>query len=309
MEWVETTASTIEAAREDALDRLGIHEDDAEFEVLSEGRVGLFGRVKEVARVRARVRPTTPRFKDSRGRQRSRRSGPAGRNRAGAPRQSPEPGPGTQQDPGGGDPPASPQGSAGGPRRRSRGSRPPVLKPAQDHEPEHDEGRDTEMHETMRGLSLDEQVHLAEDFVRGLAERMSISLEFTRHDLDEGILRIDASGEDLGVLIGRRGMTAQAVDELVRTVLLRSGGTAREGKIRMDIGGVRARRNEALTKFTHEVAATARQSGENVAFEPMSSMDRKLVHDVVSDLPGVESCSEGEGMDRYVVVVPVSGDS
>ena len=60
MEWVETTGKSVHDAKEAALDVLGVHQDDAEFEVVSEGKTNLFGRVKEEARVRARVRPTTP---------------------------------------------------------------------------------------------------------------------------------------------------------------------------------------------------------------------------------------------------------
>src|SRR5258706_9562036 len=66
MEWVETTGKTVEDAKEAALDQLGVHEDDAEFEVLEAPRVGLFGRLRGEARVRARVRPTRPRPKAER---------------------------------------------------------------------------------------------------------------------------------------------------------------------------------------------------------------------------------------------------
>jgi spoIIIJ-associated protein len=66
MEWVETTGRTIEEAKEAALDELGVDEQDAEFEVLEEPKVGLFGRLRSEGRIRARVRPTTPRAKDDR---------------------------------------------------------------------------------------------------------------------------------------------------------------------------------------------------------------------------------------------------
>ena len=68
MEWLEIRATTVEGAKEQALVHLGVDESDAEFEVLSEPRMGLFGRVKQEARVRARVLPTPVRPKDSRGR-------------------------------------------------------------------------------------------------------------------------------------------------------------------------------------------------------------------------------------------------
>src|SRR2546423_9651233 len=66
MEWVETTGKTVEEAKDAALDQLGVAEDDAEFEVVEEPKLGLFGRVRNEARVRARVRPTAPRPKDDR---------------------------------------------------------------------------------------------------------------------------------------------------------------------------------------------------------------------------------------------------
>src|SRR5262245_20436955 len=66
MEWVETTARTVEEAKDRALDQLGVHEEDAEFEILDEPRPGLFGRMRGEARVRARVRPTRPRPKAER---------------------------------------------------------------------------------------------------------------------------------------------------------------------------------------------------------------------------------------------------
>src|SRR5947208_13035282 len=75
MEWVETTGRSVEEAKEAALDRLGVGEDDAEFELLAEPKSGLFGRIRTEARVRARVRPTRPRPKDDR-RERRRRSRP-----------------------------------------------------------------------------------------------------------------------------------------------------------------------------------------------------------------------------------------
>src|ERR1700722_6390337 len=66
MEWVETTGRTVEEAKDAALDQLGVDEQDAEFEIVEEPKFGLFGRLRAEARVRARVRPTTPRPKDDR---------------------------------------------------------------------------------------------------------------------------------------------------------------------------------------------------------------------------------------------------
>src|SRR5262245_63799816 len=75
MEWVETTGRTLEEAKDAALDRLGVDERDAEFEVLAEAKSGLFGRVRGEARVRARVRPSAPPPKVDRRDRRRRSSG------------------------------------------------------------------------------------------------------------------------------------------------------------------------------------------------------------------------------------------
>ncbi len=155
------------------------------------------------------------------------------------------------------------------------------------------------------GPSLLEQAELAESFVRGIATALDIAVEFKRHDLENGIMRIEANGEGIGVLIGRRGGTAQAIDELVRTVLQRSGGTTREGKIRMDMGGVRARRASALAAFAREVAEESALTQSEIALEPMNRLDRKIVHDVISGMDNVESRSEGEDPHRRVIIAAV----
>src|SRR6187431_3283644 len=87
MEWVETTAKSLEEAKEIALDRLGIGPDDAEFEILEEPRSGLFGRTRGEARVRARVKPAVVRPKQDR---RNRRRGNEQRESGTAPADAPE---------------------------------------------------------------------------------------------------------------------------------------------------------------------------------------------------------------------------
>ena len=156
------------------------------------------------------------------------------------------------------------------------------------------------------GPSLLEQADLAENFVRGITESLGIVVTFKRHDLENGIMRIEANADGIGILIGRRGGTAQAIDELVRTVLQRSGGTTREGKIRMDMGGVRARRASALAEFTRKVAEESIETRSEIALEPMNRMDRKIVHDVISGISNVESRSEGEDPHRRVIIAAIA---
>ncbi|MYH78496.1 MAG: KH domain-containing protein [Acidimicrobiaceae bacterium] len=300
MEWLEVRAATVEGAKEQALVHLGVHESDAEFEVISEGRMGLFGRIKQEARVRARVLPTPVRPKDGRSRgHNSRRSGSSRRSESS--RTSGE---------------ATPEPVARSRRKDSSGSEPQQSasadngardKPQEEGQKARDTKEDAKAMtiDQNRGPSLLEQADLAEAFVRGITESLGIVVTFKRHDLENGIMRIEANGDGIGILIGRRGGTAQAIDELVRTVLQRSGGTTREGKIRMDMGGVRARRASALAEFTRKVAEESIETRSEIALEPMNRMDRKIVHDVVSKLSNVESRSEGEDPHRRVIIAAV----
>ena len=296
MEWLEITAPSVESAKEKALVHLGVHESDAEFEVLSTERVGMFGRVKEEARVRARVVPTPVRPKEGRGRgHNSRKSGSGSSKRTEPARASTvaksEPRPN------------------GGENRRSSASSAPSSKPRDgsqqtrpaQHRSNNRKTEESKMdHDT--GPSLLEQADLAESFVKGVGDTLGVPLAFTRHDMEDGILRIEADGEGIGLLVGRRGATAQAIDELVRTVLQRSGGSTREGKIRMDVGGIRSRRTAALAEFTRKVAQEALETGEEIALESMSRVDRKIVHDVVTGIDRVDSRSEGVDPHRRVII-------
>ena len=301
MEWLEIRATTVENAKEQALVHLGVDESDAEFEVLSEERTGLFGRVKQEARVRARVLPTPVRSKDSRGRSHnSRRSGSSRRSEPERTSDEATPKRSTRRDR---KDPKAPEPQQTARTEKRTGDR--IKEGSQGARDAKEEAKIMTVDEN-RGPSLLEQAGLAESFVEGVAESMGLVVTFKRHDLENGIMRIEANGDGLGILIGRRGGTAQAVDELVRTVLQRSGGTTREGKIRMDVGGVRARRVAALAEFTRKVAEESIQTQEEIALEPMNRMDRKIVHDVVAEIHNVESRSEGEDPHRRVIVAAVS---
>ena len=340
MEWVESTGGTIDEAKDVALDRLGVHEDDAEFEVVSDVTTGLFGRVKEEARVRARVRPATPRAKDDRRRQRGKSRGRArgqggsdrgndrGKRQGGSRQEGgkakKEESRDGQQKQGGRKQGRQRQGAANGDTDKTRASEGQERKNQKSAarsgkserkngnnergRDERHEKRDKTVSDEQPTMPLVEQAGLAEDFVSGLAERFGTSVEFQREDVEDDEIRITVSGDDLGRMVGRRGSTAGAIDELVRTVLQRQAGSARNGRIRVDIGGVRARRAEALAGFARAQAEEVRNGGASRAMEPMGAADRKIVHDALTDEAGVDTISEGEDPRRRVVIVPVEGD-
>jgi len=81
------------------------------------------------------------------------------------------------------------------------------------------------------------------------------------------------------------------------------------GRVRIDIGGYRERRKEALARFATQVAADVAESGVAKALEPMHPADRKVVHDTVNEIEGVATTSEGEEPRRRVVILPVGADA
>ncbi|MFV2039187.1 MAG: protein jag, partial [Acidimicrobiales bacterium] len=105
-------------------------------------------------------------------------------------------------------------------------------------------------------------------------------------------------------LIGPRGGTLQAIQELSRSALQRSADGRDTNRLKIDVAGYRERRRVALVDFAKVQAEQVKESGADVALEPMSSLDRKTVHDTIMDIEGVESTSEGDDPDRRVVLQP-----
>jgi spoIIIJ-associated protein len=152
-------------------------------------------------------------------------------------------------------------------------------------------------------VPVEEQAREAETFTRGLIEAFGAPATVGVTIDEEGGVLVDVQGQDLGLLVGPRGVTLQAIEELVRTVVQRST-EGRGARINVDVAGYRARRREALTRFATDVADKVRDSGRDQALEPMSASDRKVVHDTVAALDGVTTVSEGEEPRRRVVVRP-----
>lgn len=272
MEWVETTARTIEEAKERALDQLGVAEDEAEFEVLDEPRAGLFGRVRGEARVRARVRPTQPRPKVDR--QRRRKEGDAGESRRS-----------------GGPAPKATSGESNGGR---------IERPRRGRAPRRTESGDRPIRED--AVDPEQVAEEARRFLQGLVDAFGLTGTATVHR-DEDDVEITVDGDDLGLLVGPRGTTLQAIQEVARVAAQRRLGD-HDTRLRIDVAGYRERRREALGKFATQVATEVVEAGAARRLEPMSSADRKVIHDVLSEFDGVVTRSEGEDPSRRVVIAP-----
>jgi spoIIIJ-associated protein len=298
MEWVETTGSSVEEAKEAALDQLGVDETDAEFDVLEEAKSGLFGRLRQEARVRARVRPTTPRPKVDR-RDRKRRS--SKEDDGGSERTADESTSSSRSGAGG--------GRSGGSRQRGRGrgaDEQPAPKrekaPASRARATNEGTNVKRVDDDVDEVPLEEQAETVREFLDGLVEAFGASGRTEVEEVDEDTLEARVVGDDLGLLIGPKGQTLAAVQELARTTLMKGAG--RGARLRVDVGGYRERRREALERFARQVAEQVLETGEATALEPMSPPDRKVVHDTVNTIDGVSTVSEGEDARRRVVILP-----
>jgi spoIIIJ-associated protein len=152
-------------------------------------------------------------------------------------------------------------------------------------------------------VALDQQAEIAKDFLDKLAAEFGLNATVTITRPDDDTAELQLSGRDLGILIGPKGTTLLAVQNLTRTIVFNETG-ANNGHINVDVGGYRQKRTEALVRFATQVANTVKQSGKRTAMEPMSSVDRKVVHDTIAEIDGVSTISEGEEPRRRVVVLP-----
>ena len=148
----------------------------------------------------------------------------------------------------------------------------------------------------------EEKIEAARSFCEGILDNFELEGDVEVWVDEEGVLRAELSGDNLGVLIGRRGRTLQGLAELVRTVVQRQTGA--RTRLFVDVEGYRARRRDALTSYAVRLAERVASSGVEYALEPMPAGDRKVVHDAVTPVDGVVTFSEGEEPRRYVVISP-----
>jgi spoIIIJ-associated protein len=145
----------------------------------------------------------------------------------------------------------------------------------------------------------DEVAEVGREFVRGLLESMGLSAEVAS-TVQEGRAVVDVTGGDLGVLIGRRGQTLDALQEVTRTAVQRR--LRARVRLLVDVEGYRARRRASLADYARSMARRALERGTEIELEPMNAYERKVVHDAIAEVEGASSYSEGEDPNRKVIV-------
>ncbi|GBE22040.1 MAG TPA: hypothetical protein ENH00_09745 [Actinobacteria bacterium] len=147
----------------------------------------------------------------------------------------------------------------------------------------------------------EEQAEVVGSFLRGLLEAFGLEGEVTTR-VEDDIIYADVAGSQAEALIGPHGSVLQAVHELCKTVIQRK--TRESARIRLDIGGYQERRKEALRIYARRLAEQVIEEQSEIMLEPMNAAERKVIHDAVADIEGVQTYSEGEEPSRSVVLSP-----
>lgn len=148
-----------------------------------------------------------------------------------------------------------------------------------------------------------DQGEFAAEFLRELGDLLELPLKVTASQ-GERHITVKVEGEDLGLLIGRRGQTLQAVQFLVNVIASRK--SADKKFIMVDVQNYRERREQMLGRLAQRMADKAVRLGKEVALDPMNAQERRMIHVALQDDPRVQTASRGEEPFRNVVIIPVS---
>ena len=140
-----------------------------------------------------------------------------------------------------------------------------------------------------------------EDFVNGILEKMQLVSRATVTN-DNGTLNIEITGEDSGTAIGYRGESLDAIQYLVLTYLNQEKSDIK--KVVVDSENYRDKRRETLTALAHRLAEKAHRTCRKIELEPMNPFERRVIHSALVDSEIAETVSEGEDINRHVVIVP-----
>jgi spoIIIJ-associated protein len=147
---------------------------------------------------------------------------------------------------------------------------------------------------------IDEIVEKAKNYLTDVTKMMNVTVSVEAKADDEGNVRVDMQGDTLGILIGRRGETLDALQYL--TSLYVNRGREDYTRVTIDTENYRAKREEALTRLANRMANRAVKTGRKVVLEPMNPYERRILHSALQQNDAVTTHSEGEEPNRHVVI-------
>jgi len=147
---------------------------------------------------------------------------------------------------------------------------------------------------------LEQEGDVAADYLEGILDIADLDGDIDM-DIENGRAVVSIVGADLSQLVGEKGKVLDAIQELTRLAVTRE--TGERSRLMLDISGHREKVRAELTELGKETAAKVLETGEPIKMRVMTSFERKVVHDAVSDA-GAKSVSEGETPNRRIVVHP-----
>lgn len=298
MSYIDVTGKTEDEALRKGLEQLGMERDDVSVTILERAKSGFLGIGAVPARIRITYGPEEAAVEE-----------PV----AAAPRIIPEkpvekaaaPAPKTEK-------PAAPRQEK--PRQNDRprnNDRPAAAKPRQDSRPPRADRAPAKMPNIHREDELsvqsmnypevdDDNAKRIIAFVGGLLEHMNSKAEIKVYEMEKGRYKVLLVGERLGQLIGHRGETLDAIQQLTNYAI--NTTTEKRIRVQLDAENYRARREQSLVSLAQKVAAKVKKYRRSVTLEPMNAYERHVIHAALQDVRGVTTYSVGTEPNRRVVV-------
>ena len=266
-EFIEVTGKTEEEAVAKALAQLGLDRDDVSVEILERAKSGFLGLGSCPAKVRVSYGEETD---DT---------------------------PVSQEEP------QAPQTAAPAPKQEKKQEKSAERRPEKKKEPKQPAVKETPAPQATQNLGEevnDEKAAAIRTFLSGLLEQMESPAQVRVYLPEKGRYKVILEGENLGALIGRRGETLDAIQQLTSYAVNRSAS----GRVRvqLDAEGYREKREQSLQHLARKVAGKVTKYRRSVTLEPMNAYERHVIHTALQDVPGVTTYSTGTEPNRRVIV-------
>ena len=291
IQFIDVTGKTEDEAIQSALAQLKMDRDDVSVEILERAKAGFLG----IGSAPARVRVSYDDGKAEEVKPAEKPAAPKPEKKvkpASAPKAVPMYAPEVLQKK---EPRAAKEERSGRPAREERRERAPraerAERPAPQPKPIVDLGE--ECH--------DEKSEQIRAFLKGLLEHMDSNAEVKVYESEKGRYKVFLEGDKLGALIGRRGETLDAIQQLTNYSINR-GSEKNRARVQVDAENYREKREQSLERLAEKVAGKVTKYRRNVTLEPMNAYERHVIHTALQDTPGVTTFSIGTEPNRRVVV-------
>ena len=269
---IRVSAKTVDDAITEALIQLGVTSDRLEYEVIEKGSPGFLGIGMKQAVIEARRKP------------------------------EPEPEPEPEEVFAKPEKPEIKETKKEAPvhKKKEKAERKPKKEKEVREVKEEEKPEEPKREETVLAEVQDVTIQAVEDFLKNTLTAMNMEVEIKSEIDRDGALRVEMSGEHMGILIGKRGQTLDALQYLANRV----ANKHQDGyvRVKLDTENYRARREETLRHLAKNIAHKVKRTRRPVALEPMNPYERRIIHSSLQSDPYVTTHSEGEEPYRKVVV-------